>query len=118
MLEARDISIGYGRRMVVEGVSLSVEPGTFTAILGPNGAGKSTLMRALNGGIAVKSGQIFLDGQPLEAGTRRSIARRLAVLAQEAELRFPVRVLEFVLGCPYAARSTKSLCWEREHEFI
>jgi iron complex transport system ATP-binding protein len=116
MLEAKDISIGYGRRRVVEGVSLSVEPGSFTAILGPNGAGKSTLMRALNGGIAVNSGQIILDGQPLEAWTRRSMARRLAVVAQEAELRFPVSVIEFVLGGRYAAASTTSLGWETEED--
>jgi len=63
-----------------------------TAIIGPNGAGKSTLLRALNGAVKTASGEIELEGVPITSYSRRSISRRIAAVAQEADLRFPVTV--------------------------
>jgi len=102
MLEANDITVRYGLRLAVANVSLTLEPQRITAIIGPNGAGKSTMLRTLNGGLEPSSGELLLDGQPLMAYSRRVIARRIAVVAQEADLRFPVTVFEFVLGGRYA----------------
>jgi ABC-type cobalamin/Fe3+-siderophores transport system ATPase subunit len=112
LLEAKEISVSYGERRVVEGISLRAEPGRITAIIGPNGAGKTTLMRVLNGSLAPTSGEILLDGKPLHSFARRAIGRRIAVVAQEAELRFPVTVTEFVLGGRYAWASTGAWGWE------
>jgi iron complex transport system ATP-binding protein len=116
MLEARDLTVGYGARKVLAGVTLRAEPGTMTAIIGPNGAGKSTLMRALNGSLAPLSGRVLLDGEPLTSYARRAVARRISVVAQEAELRFPVTVLEFVLGGRYAWSSAGAWGWETERD--
>lgn len=112
MLEAKEVSINYGAREVLTNVSLRVVPGEVTAIIGPNGAGKSTLMRALNGMLEPARGELFLDGKPLRSYARRTIARRIAVVAQEAELRFPVTVLEFVLSGRYAWSSAGAWGWE------
>src|SRR5258706_14143495 len=98
--------------MALRDVSLRVSPGSLTSILGPNGAGKSTLMRALNGGIELQSGTVLLDSMPISKLSRNSIAKRVGVVAQESELRFPVTVIEFVLGARYASASTTSLGWE------
>ena len=116
MLEARDLSISYGTREVLANVTLSTAPGQVTAIIGPNGAGKSTLMRALNGALEPARGEVLLDGKPLRSFARRTIARRIAVVAQEAELRFPVTVLEFVLGGRYAWSSANAWGWETERD--
>jgi iron complex transport system ATP-binding protein len=116
VLEAREISIRYGAREVVAGVSLQARPRTLTAIIGPNGAGKSTLMRALNGAKPIERGEILLDEKPLRAYARRTVGRRIAVVAQEAELRFPVTVMEFVLGGRYAWASTGAWGWETERD--
>ncbi len=102
MLEANHITIDYGERRAVDGASLRVEPGEVIAIIGPNGAGKSTLLRALNGSVPVASGEVLLDGRSVTSYSRRVVARRIAVVAQEAELRFPVTVMEFVMGGRYA----------------
>ncbi|MBC8029696.1 MAG: ABC transporter ATP-binding protein [Pyrinomonadaceae bacterium] len=102
MLEARDITIRYGQRVAVSNVSLELEPGRITAIIGPNGAGKSTMLRTLNGGIEPAGGVIRLNGKPLRSYSRRAIAKGIAVVAQEAELRFPVTVFEFVLAGRFA----------------
>ncbi|MCA1557914.1 MAG: ABC transporter ATP-binding protein, partial [Acidobacteria bacterium] len=77
MLEAKEISIGYGAREVIAGVSLSARQASLTAIIGPNGAGKSTLMRALNGAKKISSGLVLLDGEPLNRFARRVIGRRI-----------------------------------------
>ena len=75
MLEAQNISIKYGARTAVDGVSLRAEPGRVISILGPNGAGKSTLLRALNGSIAPSRGEVWLDQKPLTSYARRVVAR-------------------------------------------
>jgi len=102
MLQAKNIAVNYGERQAVSGVSLNLEAGEVVAIIGPNGAGKSTLLRALNGSVTPAGGEVLLDGKRVQSYARRAVARRIAVVAQESELRFPVTVLEFVLGGRYA----------------
>lgn len=102
MLEARNITVNYDDRVAVRNVSLNIAPGKVLAIIGPNGAGKSTLLRALNGSVPVKGGEVVLDNQSTNSFTRRAIGRRIAVVTQESELRFPVTVMDFVLGGRYA----------------
>jgi iron complex transport system ATP-binding protein len=112
VLEAKEITVCYGARKVIAGISLTALPGQVTAVIGPNGAGKSTLMRALNGAKVISSGEILLDGKPLRQFARRAVGRRIAVVAQESELRFPVTVMEFVLGGRYSWASTSAWGWE------
>lgn len=116
MLEARKVTIAYGERPVVTDVSLKLAPGEIVAILGPNGAGKSTLLRAFNGGLDPISGEVLLDDIRLDQYPRRVISRNIAVVAQEADVRFPVTVLEFVLGGRYACATTGAWGWETDHD--
>ena len=116
MLEARELTIKYDDRTAVAGVSLRLGAGEITSIIGPNGAGKSTLLRALNGQVRRAAGVVLLDGEPIEKFSRRSIGRRIAVVAQEAQLRFPVNVLEFVLGGRFAWASNAGWGWETERD--
>jgi ABC-type Fe3+/spermidine/putrescine transport system ATPase subunit len=62
-LELGDIVCRYGRRVVLNEVSLAVEAGAFCCLLGPSGCGKTTLLRLVGGYIQPESGTIFLDGQ-------------------------------------------------------
>jgi iron complex transport system ATP-binding protein len=116
MLEARNLTVSYDRRIAVADVSLSLHEGEITAVIGPNGAGKSTLLRTLNGQHPRTSGTVLLDGEPVEKLNRRSISRKIAVVAQEAELRFPVTVLEFVLGGRFAWATHAGWGWETERD--
>lgn len=114
MLEARDITVNYDARVAVEGVSLHVAPRKVISIIGPNGAGKSTLLRALNGNVKPVRGEVMLDGTALHRYARRVVAQRIAVVAQEADVRFPVTVSEFVLGGRYAWANLTAWGWESE----
>jgi len=116
VLEGRDLTVAYDHRIAVANLTLTLQPGEITAVLGPNGAGKSTLLRTLNGQLRPFSGAILLDDEPLERLSRRTISRRIAVVAQEAELRFPVTVLEFVLGGRFAWATNAGWGWETERD--
>ncbi|MEP7149072.1 MAG: ABC transporter ATP-binding protein [Acidobacteriota bacterium] len=98
MLEVKEISVWFDQRKVVDGVSLELASGEILALLGPNGAGKTTVLRALNGTVPLKSGEITLNGTRLGGLSRREIARNIAVVAQENETKFPITVIEFVLA--------------------
>jgi iron complex transport system ATP-binding protein len=98
MLKVSHISVSYGERPVLSGVSFELRDGEVIVLLGANGAGKTTLIRALNGTLPLSSGAIVLNEQPLAQMARREIAANIAVVAQENETRFPVTVLEFVLS--------------------
>jgi iron complex transport system ATP-binding protein len=116
VLEARNLTINYNDRVAVSNVTLTLLAGEITALIGPNGAGKSTLLRSLNGQVTPTAGSVLLDGQPIEKYNRRTIGRRVAVVAQEAELRFPVTVLEFVLGGRFAWGPNSGWGWETESD--
>lgn len=115
MLEAKEISIGYGDKLVIKDVSLTLQDGKILAIVGENGAGKTTLLKALNNSLPVQSGEILLDEKVINSFSRREIARRITVIAQENETKFPITVLEFILAGRFAHGNVFG--WETENDF-
>ncbi|NGY59519.1 ABC transporter ATP-binding protein [Lentzea sp. NEAU-D13] len=81
-LEASSLSVGYGERLVVDTLDLSVLGGTVTAVIGPNGCGKSTLLKALGRLLPARSGAVLLDGKQIERMATRDVARVLGMLPQ------------------------------------
>ncbi len=63
LLKAENITKSYGKESVLNGVSLTVYSGTFTAILGPSGSGKSTLLNILSGLTRPASGKVYCGGE-------------------------------------------------------
>ncbi|MDQ3129765.1 MAG: ABC transporter ATP-binding protein [Acidobacteriota bacterium] len=114
MLEVQNISINYDTGEIVKDVSFVLEKGKIIALLGANGAGKTTLLRALNGTLPVAKGEILLNDKSLNEYSRREIARKIAVVAQENETKFPVSVLEFVLSGRFAFGT--AFGWETEND--
>ncbi|MBV8782260.1 MAG: nitrate/sulfonate/bicarbonate ABC transporter ATP-binding protein [Phycisphaerae bacterium] len=64
--EAKNVNVTYGNKVVLDDVSLTVNPGEVIAILGPSGCGKSTLLRALVGLLKPSGGAVMADGVPLD----------------------------------------------------
>jgi iron complex transport system ATP-binding protein len=95
-LELRDVSLAYRQRDVLRSVTLAIGRGERVALVGPNGAGKSTLLRCMAGVAPERRGRVLLDGVPLEEMSREAIARRIAVVPQQAVLPFAARVEEVV----------------------
>lgn len=71
---------------ILQGVSLQASPGTVTVVLGPSGSGKSTLARVLMGIWPDVSGEVLLDGQPLDGWSRAELGPHVGYLPQDVEL--------------------------------
>ncbi len=95
-LVAQDLSLGYGPRLITEGLSLGLPAGRFTVLAGPNGSGKSTLLRALSGGQKPIRGEVLLEGRPLSHWGMRARARRIGLLPQAPQAPEGLLVRELV----------------------
>ena len=76
ILEADDVSAGYGAITVLRGISVGITAGEILGILGRNGMGKSTLIRCLSGLIRPSSGRIMFDGADITTMPAHERARR------------------------------------------
>ncbi|WP_433472344.1 ABC transporter ATP-binding protein [Spirillospora sp. CA-142024] len=84
-LSARELRLGYGDRLVVDGLTLDLASAAITAIIGPNGCGKSTLLRGLGRLLKPRHGRVLLDGADIAALPTKEVARRMAVLPQSPQ---------------------------------
>lgn len=82
MFELRSVSVGYGERAVLQGVSFTAQAGRITALIGPNGCGKTTLLKAMARQLPLREGEVRLRGCPLQSYTRREFARTTAFMPQ------------------------------------
>lgn len=97
-LVVENISIAYGKRRVVHGVSLPALPrGSVTALIGPNGAGKSTLLRAI-AGLERFTGSVSLDGQVLDKQSATERAKRMTYMPQQLPPGIALSVMESVVA--------------------
>src|SRR5690606_25505052 len=80
------VAFDYDGRPAVRDVSLALERGHVSGLLGPNGSGKSTVLRLAAGLLTPRQGAVHLAGQPLAAMGRAEIARRVAVVPQNAPM--------------------------------
>ncbi|MBI8999843.1 ABC transporter ATP-binding protein [Corynebacterium sp. CCM 9185] len=81
-LQARNITVGYGDKVILENLDVSIPDGEFTVIVGPNACGKSTLLRALARMLPTTTGAVHLDDTPISDTPPKDVARRLSLLPQ------------------------------------
>ena len=87
-------------------VSFEAQQRELVAILGPNASGKSTLLKLLAGLLKPLSGRVEVDGKEVSELEPRARAQQVALVSQESELLFSLRVWEYVLQgrYPYGKR--------------
>lgn len=83
-LETEAVIRRYGAVEAVSGVTLRVPKGQFLGVIGPNGSGKTTLLRMLSGVERPSAGRVSFEGKPIGSYARKELARRMAVLQQDA----------------------------------
>lgn len=101
MLRAEQVSVRYGERTVVDGLSFSLGEGQWLMLAGPNGAGKSTLIRAITQGVPY-TGRIELMGRDVRACRPAQLAQQIGVLAQQHSVSYAYTVEEIVRLGRYA----------------
>jgi phospholipid/cholesterol/gamma-HCH transport system ATP-binding protein len=99
LVELRDLTFGYGDRVILDNISLSVPRGKVTALMGASGGGKTTILRLIGGQNKAQQGQLLFDGQDVTAMNQTQIyaARRcMGMLFQFGALFADLSVFENV----------------------
>ena len=118
-LEARNIVKKYRSRTVVDQVSFEVNRGEIVGLLGPNGAGKTTSFYTVVGLIRPYSGQILLDGQPIQKLPMYKRAQLgIGYLAQEASVFRKLSIEDNILGVLEMTKLSKEERHERLEELL
>lgn len=97
MLRINNLCFSYGKKKVLEDVSLRVRKGELCGLFGPNGCGKTTLFKCCLKFLSVASGSIFMDQRDLQSLAIGETARLAAYVPQEHSPPFPYLVKEIVL---------------------
>ena len=83
LVELRDVRFGYGERVILDGITLSVPRGKVTALMGASGGGKTTVLRLIGGQYRAQSGSLTFDGQEvasLNPTDLYAVRRRMGML--------------------------------------
>ncbi|BBB91008.1 MAG TPA: ABC transporter ATP-binding protein [Methylomusa anaerophila] len=102
----QNISFRYGTASILNNISFSVQQASFCGIVGPNGSGKTTLLNLITGERQASNGSIIINGKDIRSFTIEELARHIAVVPQNVEIRFPFTCLEIVMmgRTPYKGR--------------
>jgi ABC-type Fe3+/spermidine/putrescine transport system ATPase subunit len=108
-VEARAMSVGYDRTLVVDGLDLRVAAGEMVVLLGPSGSGKTTILSAIAGFIPIRSGEIRIAGRIVAAAGQHEPPERrdVAVVFQGSALWPHLSALDTV-AYPIRRRGTSS----------
>ena len=113
IVQLQNIRKVYDTKVAVEGLTLSIEPGTMFGLLGPNGSGKTSSIRMMIGMTVPDSGAVQLFGQPFD----RSLLHRVGYLPEERGLYKKMKVLDQLIflgqlhGLSESVARQRSLIW-------
>lgn len=96
MIEIKGLTKHFGKKPVVENVSVQIQPGMITSFIGPNGAGKSTLLSMVSRLLDADTGEVLLDKSNVKKMKSDEFAKRVAILKQANHLNVKLTVRELV----------------------
>ncbi|MDD3018811.1 MAG: ABC transporter ATP-binding protein [Comamonas sp.] len=99
LVQLRNVTFGYGERVVLRDVSLTVPRGKVTALMGASGGGKTTVLRLIGGQARAQQGQVLFDGQDVGQMAHHALyamRRRMGMLFQFGALFTDMSVLDNV----------------------
>ncbi len=85
LLKIKNLTCGYGNKMILKGINFTVNKGEIVSIVGPNGSGKTTLIRAITKLIKPKEGEILLEEQDIWKMNYKQLSKEISVVSQQIE---------------------------------
>ncbi|KRD20311.1 nitrate ABC transporter ATP-binding protein [Mycobacterium sp. Root265] len=114
-LELDEVTLSYTGTPVVDGLSLTVQPGEILVLTGPSGCGKSTVLRALAGLLAPDAGRVLADGDPVTTTSRdRGMVFQDSALLPWRSVRSNIELALKLRGEPRAGRRARAERWIEE----
>ena len=83
VLKTDSISVGYGKKIVVSGLDIVVNPGEILTIIGPNGAGKSTVLKSIASQLQLITGEVYICNREMSSMSNHEIAKTMSVCLTE-----------------------------------
>jgi len=109
LLSVEGLGVSYGRTRAVDGVSLTVAPGSIVTLIGANGAGKTSTLNALMGLLSA-TGRLVLDGEDITAsGLDERVAMGLALVPESRDLFGGMSVEDNLILGGYRSRSRRAI---------
>lgn len=96
MIEIKGLTKRFGKKPVVEDVTITIEPKTITSFIGPNGAGKSTLLSMVSRLLDSDTGEVLLDQNNVKKWKSNEFAKRVSILKQANFINVRLTVRELV----------------------
>jgi len=96
MIQVRELSKSYGKKVVVENVSVNIHPGKITSFIGPNGAGKSTLLSMVSRLLDADTGEVLVDEKNVKKMKSNDFSKRVSILKQSNHMNVRLTIRELV----------------------
>jgi iron complex transport system ATP-binding protein len=96
MIKVQALSKFYGKKSVVEDVTVDILPGKITSFIGPNGAGKSTLLSMVSRLLDADSGEVLIDQTDVKKMKSNEFAKRVSILKQSNYMNVRLTIRELV----------------------
>lgn len=96
-LSIENITYSINSKLIVDGIDLGVEEGSFVGLVGPNGCGKSTLLKNIYKVYTPDEGKVYIDGKDLSQLSSRDTALEMSVMQQENVVEFDMTVYDMVM---------------------
>ncbi len=118
LVDIRNLQFSYGDRPILSGITMAFPRGKVVAVMGGSGSGKTTILRLIGGQLAAKSGEICIDGKPVDPRNVRQMTamrRKMGMLFQHGALFTDLSVFENVA---FPLREHADLSDELLHDLV
>lgn len=96
MIQVRELTKMYGKKQVVENVSVNIQRGRITSFIGPNGAGKSTLLSMVSRLLDADTGEVLIDSTNTKKMKSNEFSKRVSILKQSNYMNVRLTIRELV----------------------
>ena len=117
-LRTEKLSVGYGKKCVIEGIELDIEAGKIISLIGPNGCGKTTILRTVLKQLETLAGSVYVSGKDLSDMSGDDIAHFMSMVTAKRPVTELMTCREVVATGRYPYTGRFGLLNEKDEEKV